>query len=84
MGKNKDIPRVSTPIVETHCHLDYLKNLTLKEIIEKSHLHNIEKIITISVTPENFDQVREITNDHEHVYGTQGVHLRWATLFEII
>ena len=61
-------------IIETHCHLDYLKEATVDQIIDEAHKAGIEKIITISVEPDNFESVLKLTRDFEFVYGTQGVH----------
>lgn len=66
-------------IIETHCHLDYLKNLPLEEILQKSKEAKIEKIITIAVEPDNFDDVLNLATQYEEVYFTQGVHPHDAT-----
>jgi TatD DNase family protein len=67
-------------MIDTHCHLDYLKDDSLENIINKSHAAGVEKIITISVEPSNFDLVQEITTRFPHVYGTQGIHPHEAKL----
>jgi len=67
-------------IIETHCHLDYLKNEPLDEILKKSAEAGIERIITISVQPSNFDDAFNIANDNEMVYFTQGIHPHEAKL----
>lgn len=69
-----------TKIIETHCHLDYLKNEPLETILKKSQEANIEKIITISVEPDNFDAVKELAQAHDFVYFTQGIHPHDAKL----
>ncbi|MBT3982211.1 MAG: TatD family hydrolase [Bacteriovoracaceae bacterium] len=60
--------------IETHCHLDYLKEKPLEEILEDSKKAGIEYTITISVEPGNMDPVLEIAKSHENIYCTQGVH----------
>lgn len=82
MGKNKEIPVFSKPIIETHCHLDYLKNGSVEEIIEKASQHNISKIMTISVEPGNLDTVLNLAKTHEIVFGTQGIHPHQAKLYD--
>lgn len=67
-------PHFQTPLVETHCHLDYLKSFTLEEILQKSRENGVEKIITIAVQPENFDTVFEFSQNHPEIFCTQGVH----------
>lgn len=75
MGKKKrEIPIFEKPLIETHCHLDYLKEHPLEEILEQSRSVNIEKIITISVEPNNLDTVLELAKSKDYIYGTQGIH----------
>lgn len=71
--KRRDIPTYS-PIIETHFHLDMLKNLTHDEVLGFSKTHNIEKLITIATSPDNLDQVFELAKLHPNVFCTQGVH----------
>ena len=69
-----------TKIIETHCHLDYLKNEPLADILKKSEEAGIEKIITIAVEPDNFDAARSIAENNEKVYFSQGIHPHDAKL----
>ena len=61
-------------MIETHCHLDYLKAEPLEEIRRKIKEAGITKIITIGVDPENLDKVMELSNAFEEIYFTQGIH----------
>lgn len=79
--KKREIPRFSSPIIETHCHLDYLKSFEIDELIAKSKDAGIEKIITIAVTPDNLDKALGIAKNHEDVYCTQGIHPHDARLW---
>lgn len=72
--KRRDIPIFNFPIIETHCHLDYLKESELKEVLEKSLAHNIEKIMTISVSPDNLQTVFDIAANNENIFCSQGIH----------
>lgn len=67
-------------IIETHCHLDYLKQASLEEILKSSKEAGIEKIITIAVEPDNFNKVKEIAEAHTEVYFSQGIHPHDAKL----
>ena len=51
--KKREIPHYNIPIIETHCHLDYLKKEPLDELLERCEAVGIERIITIAVSPEN-------------------------------
>lgn len=75
MGKKRrEIPFFDTPIIETHCHLDYLKEEELETIIEKSKAVGVERIVTIAVSADNVQKVLTIAQQHDTVWGTQGIH----------
>lgn len=61
-------------LIETHCHLDYLKAEPLEEIRKKISEAGINKVITIGVDPENLDKVKNLSDTCEEVYFTQGIH----------
>ena len=68
-------------MIETHCHLDYLKSAPACDIIEKAKDLGIEKMITISVEPSNFAIVSNLAEQYPDVYCTQGVHPHQANLY---
>ncbi len=61
-------------LIETHCHLDYLKAEPLEEIRQKISEAGILKVITIGVDPHNLDRVKELSETFPEVYFTQGIH----------
>lgn len=67
-------------IIETHCHLDYLKAKALDEILEDSYGVGVDKIITIAVEPDNFDTVMELATKYDPIYFSQGIHPHDAKL----
>ncbi|MDX1587663.1 MAG: TatD family hydrolase [Oleiphilaceae bacterium] len=72
--KRRPIPHLGHPIIETHCHLDYLSGQSLDETLEAAAGVGIERLITISVSPENLPRVRQLAQSRPQVYGTQGIH----------
>ena len=68
-------------MIETHCHLDYLKNTPVPEIIAQAEELGVEKLITISVEPDNFSTVSGLAKKYSNVYCTQGVHPHHANLY---
>lgn len=72
--KKREIPVFSTPIIETHCHLDYLEPQELEETLVKTRDVGIEKIMTIAVSPDNLEKVRKLSEKYAQVWGTQGIH----------
>ncbi len=73
-SSRRAIPRFSTPLIETHCHLDYLESQPLDEILRQSHSAGIERIITIAVSEKNLECVMSLCNSLTTVWGTQGIH----------
>lgn len=61
-------------LIETHCHLDYLKAEPLEDIRKKIKEAGISKVITIGVDPLNLDKVKELSDTFEEIYFTQGIH----------
>ncbi len=77
MSKKKpkpEIPRFDQPLIETHCHLDYLDADELDCTLTRSNEVGIERIITIAVSPDNLSTVRELAAKNPSVWGTQGIH----------
>lgn len=71
-------------IIETHCHLDYLKAHPLQEILALSKEAGVQKFITIGVDPENLDAVMRLSQNHPLIYFTQGIHPHDAKSFSSI
>ncbi len=73
-SKRRPVPVLGRPIIETHCHLDYLKQDTTPAILSEAQRVGIERVVTIGVAPDNLAAVRELTSAHPIVWGTQGIH----------
>ena len=61
-------------IIETHCHLDYLKAQPLEETLRLAQEVGVERFITIGVDPQNIDGVVTIAENNPAVYFSQGIH----------
>ena len=72
--KRRDIPHYQLPIIETHCHLDYLKDAPLDHIIQQAQAIGVERIVTISVAPDNLATVRKLAASSDIIWATQGIH----------
>lgn len=73
-SRRRDIPRFQTPLIETHCHLDYLEAEQLSATLQRARDVGIARIITIAVAPGNLDKVLTLAHSAEDIWGTQGVH----------
>jgi TatD DNase family protein len=72
--KRRDIPRFETPIIETHCHLDYLDASELPATLAQCSDVGVERIITIAVSPDNLETVCRLAANSSAIWGTQGIH----------
>ena len=80
--QRREIPRFRHPICETHCHLDYLDDTTLEDILQHSREVGVSRFITIAVSPDNLDSVRRLAATHEDVWCTQGIHPHEAERYD--
>ena len=81
-SKRRDIPLFATPLIETHCHLDYLDQEQLAQTLARSREVGIERIVTIAVSAANLDRVFELTRVADDVWGTQGIHPHEAECYD--
>ena len=72
--KRRDIPAFGLPIIETHFHLDYLKDASVGDILQQARDIGVERFMTIAVAPENMETVIKLTEEHSDVFGTLGGH----------
>ncbi|MAD44237.1 MAG: hydrolase TatD [Oceanospirillaceae bacterium] len=79
--KRRDIVDYGLPIIETHFHLDYLKEGTPQEILQAARDIGVERFMTISVEPDNMPKALALAEQNPDVYATIGVHPHEAALF---
>ncbi len=80
-SKNHPIPQFGRPIIETHCHLDYLKASPVADILAAASAVGVERFITIGVSPDNQQAVMALAHEFANVWGTQGIHPHDARLY---
>ena len=62
-------------MIDSHCHLDHEPLLSnIEEIIRRSKLVGIKKILTICTTFKSFEKIIDIIKKDEILYGTYGIH----------
>ncbi len=62
-------------MIDSHCHLDHEPLLSnIDEIIRRSKLVGIKKILTICTTFKSFEKIIDIIKKDEILYGTYGIH----------
>ncbi|HHC75094.1 MAG TPA: TatD family deoxyribonuclease [Thiothrix sp.] len=73
--KKRDIPVYAHPLIETHCHLDYLEGEdAVQHALSAAQAANVQRIITIAVSPDNLAKIMHLACTHANVWGTQGIH----------
>ena len=83
--KRREIPRFKTPIIETHCHLDYLQGDQLTETLDKARDVGVEKIITIAVSPDNLDTVKALANSATDIWAPRAyIRTRQSTMMTVL
>jgi TatD DNase family protein len=63
-----------TDLIDTHCHLDYLEQAPLAQLLVDCQQLGVAKILTVGVGPDNLEQVLNISNLYPSVFGSLGVH----------
>lgn len=62
-------------IIDTHCHLNMKEFANdLDEVISNAKKNNVEFLHTICTKLDEFDQIIEICEKYENIYGSVGVH----------
>lgn len=62
-------------LVDSHCHLNYLKkNYNLDNIIENAYNNNVKIINNICTNIEEVENIIEICNKYTNVFGSVGIH----------
>ncbi|MSP10630.1 MAG: TatD family deoxyribonuclease [Pelagibacteraceae bacterium] len=62
-------------MIDSHCHLDHEPLYEdLVNVINRSKLVGVKKLLTICTTLESFEKIKEIVNKDEIIFGTFGVH----------
>ncbi|MEB3288049.1 MAG: TatD family hydrolase [Vampirovibrionales bacterium] len=73
----------TAPIVDTHCHLDYIERQGREEniphsdaghVLSRAMAEGVEFIINPCVSPEYYDQVLKIAEAHDNVYMAVAIH----------
>ena len=62
-------------MIDSHCHLDHEPLFdNLDEIIKRSKLIGISKLLTICTTINSFEKIKKIIQKDKIIFGTYGIH----------
>lgn len=64
-----------TPLVDSHCHLNFEPlNAGLTDIFQRARDNGVGHMLCVSVTLESFPEIRTLAHDHANVFASVGVH----------
>ena len=61
-------------IVDTHTHIDMLKNITADEAVKNASAYGVKKMIIPTSDAKDIDKVNELSLKFDNVYALLGVH----------
>ncbi|MDH5512199.1 MAG: TatD family hydrolase [Gammaproteobacteria bacterium] len=64
-----------TPLVDSHCHLNFDPlNTSLDDVIRRARDNGVGHMLCVSVTLETFPEIHAIAHDHPGIFASVGVH----------
>lgn len=61
-------------MIDTHSHINMIEGLSLDEIIKNAFDNGIDKIIVPSAYPADMENIMDLINKYDNVYGMLGIH----------
>ncbi len=61
-------------LIDTHAHLFMLEHDPLEKILERSRAAGVDKLITVSTDEKNWSDNQRISEAHENIFFTLGMH----------
>lgn len=61
-------------LIDSHCHLNRLKDLDLDQIVQNAKSRQIEKILSVAVSLEEVSELKEIAQKYDNVFYSVGKH----------
>ncbi len=61
-------------MIDTHSHINMIEGISLDEVIKNAKENGVERIIVPSAYAKDIDEVMELIDKYENVYGMLGVH----------
>jgi len=65
---------METYLIDTHSHINMIKETGIDEVIQNAEKNGVRKIIVPAAEPEDISQVMELVNRYENVYRFLGIH----------
>jgi len=73
----KKILKIETPVIDSHCHLDAMKQ-NIDDVIENAKNHGVSTILTICTELADIEKIKPILKKHKNVFTSFGIHPEFA------
>lgn len=60
-------------IIDTHCHIDMIEDISVEEILKNAEENSVKKVIIPSADRSSFEKIIELSNKYENIYCMLGV-----------
>lgn len=75
MSESKEPPVFNTPLIDSHCHLDFPDFAEeLDDVVARAGRAGISHMVTISTHLSRFERVRAVAERYPNVFCTVGIH----------
>ncbi len=75
MSESKEPPVFDTPLIDSHCHLDFPDFAEeLDDVVARAGRAGISHMVTISTHLSRFERVRAVAERYPNVFCTVGIH----------
>lgn len=61
-------------MIDTHTHINMIEGLTTDEVVQNAISFGVEKLLVPSAYPKDIEEVMELVEKYDNVYGMLGVH----------
>ena len=62
-------------IVDSHCHINFDElHQRLPDVLSNARLNDVSYMLCVSVNMEDFPEVKQLADQHEHIFASVGVH----------
>ena len=61
-------------LVDSHCHIPMLKDLTLEEVLGNAEVNDVQRMLCVSVDLDSLPDVIATAEASDRVYASVGLH----------
>lgn len=69
-------------LVDSHCHLDMIKDLPLEQVLNNAHAQGVSHFLCVSIDLDNFPIILEFAQTLDNIFVSAGVHPNSSSTIE--